>query len=89
MPVTSLQSKLGAYSAMAACFLLISEEADAQVTYVDLVPDRMLTSLGPLDTLHLDIDGDNTTDFIFNASYSYTTTGTGGNNFFHIWLDGL
>ena len=87
MKAFNLQSKLSAYSAMAASFIALQTEGDAQVIYTDLIPDHTLTSLGPLDTMHLDIDGDNITDFIFNASFSYSSYAS-ADNYHHLWISG-
>ncbi len=80
--------RLGAYSAMAASFLALQNESDAQIVYTNLIPDKSLISTGVLDTLHLDLDGDALTDFIFNASFSYSSYGS-ASNFDHIGITGV
>jgi len=84
----NIQFKLGAYSAMAASFMLTHNNAEAQIIYTDIIPDKFLITAGPYDTLHLDLDGDLITDFVFNASFSYSSYGS-ANNFNHIGIQGV
>ena len=69
MKLTTTPKRLTAYSTMAAAVLAITNEADAQVIYTDINPDKVVFTTGPLDSLHLDVDGDSVTDFIFNAFF--------------------
>lgn len=82
MKTTQYTSKLSAYSTMAAAFMVTFPDADAQTAYTNLSPDKVLTSTGPLDTLHLDVDGDNVTDFIFNIAFSYSSYASASNYYF-------
>ncbi len=88
MNTKNVHLKLGAYSAMAASFMLTHNDAEAQIIYTDIIPDRSLITAGPYDTLHLDVDGDLTTDFVFNVSFSYSSYGS-ADNFNHIGIQGL
>lgn len=81
-------NKLKAYSSLTAAFLATHPEASGQTIYTNLIPDRVLTSIGPLDTMHLDLDNDLVTDFIFNASFSYSSYAS-ASNYFHIGIQGL
>ncbi|HET8963659.1 MAG TPA: T9SS type A sorting domain-containing protein [Chitinophagales bacterium] len=67
-----LNKHLSAYAASAACFLLIKQEADAQVVYVDIDPDSILDE--KYDFAELDLDNNGTADFFFlNSSFTFYT----------------
>ncbi len=76
----NLQFRLSAYSAMAASFMLTYNSADAQIIYTDVIPDKFLMTTGPYDSLHLDVTGDAVADFVFNASYSYSSYASADNS---------
>ncbi len=63
--------KLAAYSSLSSAFLLLSNAANAQVVYTDVIPD----GIGFADDYLLDIDNDGVVDFklifIVDASTSY------------------
>ena len=89
MKLTTTPKRLTAYSTMAAAVLAITNEADAQVIYTDINPDKVVFTTGPLDSLHLDVDGDSVTDFIFNAFYFYSSYTASGNNYDHLGVQGV
>jgi len=89
MKPISNHRRLAAYSAMAATVMAFQNEADSQVIYTDINPDKVLLTTGPLDTLHLDVDGDAITDFIFNAFYFYTSYTASALNYDHLSVDGV
>ncbi|MFN3939596.1 MAG: T9SS type A sorting domain-containing protein [Chitinophagales bacterium] len=67
-----LEKHLSAYAASAACFLLIQQEADAQVVYMDIDPDSILDT--KYDFAELDLDNNGTADFFFlNSSFTFYT----------------
>ncbi|HNK97727.1 MAG TPA: fibronectin type III domain-containing protein [Chitinophagales bacterium] len=89
MKIATTPSRLAAYSTMAATVLAIQNEADGQVIYTNINPDKVLQSTGPYDTLHLDVTGDAITDFIFNAFYFYTSYTASAVNYDHLGVDGI
>jgi hypothetical protein len=70
----TLHKKLNAYALTAGTLTLVST-AEAQITYVDINPDIILSDLGFFD-YDLDVDGDGVKDFNFyllNAGLNYFT----------------
>lgn len=67
-----VRKHLNAYAASAACFLLIQQEAEAQVLYMDIDPDSILDT--KYDFAELDLDNNGTADFFFlNSSFTFYT----------------
>lgn len=62
--------KWKAYSGMAAAFLAVEQNADAQVLYTDVDPDEVLVN----DTYAIDFDNDGTADVSFNHVISVSTS---------------
>jgi len=62
--------KWKAYSGMAAAFLAMDHDADAQVLYTDVDPDQVLVN----DTYAIDFDNDGTTDVGFTHVVSNFTS---------------
>ena len=87
MKTKNLTVRLSAYSTMAASFLVIQNQTEAQTIYTDLDPDVTLTSTGDPVSMDFDVNDDGITDFIFNASFS-TSSGSGAENYYHISILG-
>lgn len=64
---SALLKKLRQYSALAAPLFATAGFASGQVVYHDYDPDRILTGSNPPDTMHIDLNNDGTSDFIFFA----------------------
>lgn len=64
--------KWKAYSGMAAAFLAMDHDADAQVIYTDVDPDEVIAN----DTYAIDMDNDGTPDVTFQHTLSNSTSGS-------------
>lgn len=64
--------KWKAYSGMAAAFLAMDHDADAQVVYTDVDPDQVLVN----DSYLIDFDNDGTPDVTFAHVVSNSTSGS-------------
>src|SRR6187397_2379792 len=64
---SALLKKLKQYSALAAPMLATAGFASGQVVYHDVVPDRIMTSDNPQDTMLVDLNNDGVLDFVFFA----------------------
>jgi hypothetical protein len=69
----SRSEKWKAYSGMAAAFLAVDHQANAQVLYTDVDPDEVVAN----GTYDIDFDGDGTVDVSFQHVLSNFTTSSG------------
>jgi hypothetical protein len=69
---TELKNKLKTYASFTAGTTLIAANVDAQIVHIDVNHTN-----APSETYYLDIDGDGTSDFMFDnafASYAYNSS---------------
>ena len=69
----TLQKRINSYTMAAGCFLYLNQEASAQVVYMDIDPDIVLSDGG--QAAEIDMNDDGISDFFFhNNSFLYYDT---------------